>query len=86
MKQYYKEEKKVWDKYYPDIANKGTADERGYFWVVKQAAVIEGSAVVKGSNQYTPVEVEAAGSTKAEKGEGQSPNTQKKINLLNFLN
>ncbi|HPZ10702.1 MAG TPA: hypothetical protein PL110_21610, partial [Candidatus Eremiobacteraeota bacterium] len=30
------------------------ADERGYFWVVKEAKIIEGSAVVMGSNSATP--------------------------------
>ena len=36
------EEKKVWDKYYPIVANKEVADERGYFWVVTEAKIIEG--------------------------------------------
>ena len=49
-----KEEKALWDEYYPIIANKETADERGYFWVVKEAKIIEGSAVVMGSNSATP--------------------------------
>ena len=49
-----KDEKEVWDKYYSVIANKEAADERGYFWVVSEAKVIEGSAVVMGSNSATP--------------------------------
>ena len=49
-----KEEKKIWDKYYPVVANKEIADECGYFWVVTEAKVIEGSAVPIGSNQATP--------------------------------
>ena len=49
-----KDEKEVWDKYYSVIANKEVADERGYFWVVSEAKVIEGSAVVMGSNSATP--------------------------------
>ena len=49
-----KDEKEVWDKYYSIIANKEVADERGYFWVVSEAKVIEGSAVVMGSNSATP--------------------------------
>lgn len=48
------EEKAVWDKYYPVIANKDVADERGYFWAVTEAKIIEGSAVVMGSNSATP--------------------------------
>jgi hypothetical protein len=49
-----KEEKAVWDKYYPNVANKELADERGYFWAVTEAKIIEGSAVVMGSNSVTP--------------------------------
>jgi len=49
-----KEEKELFDKYYPIIANKEVADERGYFWVVSEAKIIEGSAVVMGSNSATP--------------------------------
>ena len=58
------EEKEVWDKYYNEIANKEVADERGYFWVVSEAKVVEGSAVVKGSNFATPtISVEAVKDT-----------------------
>jgi hypothetical protein len=49
-----KEHKDIWNKYYPVIANKEVADERGYFWVVTQAKIVEGSAVVMGSNSATP--------------------------------
>lgn len=51
---YDKEYKALWDEIYPSIANKETADERGYFWVVKEAKIVEGSAVVMGSNSATP--------------------------------
>jgi hypothetical protein len=52
--EYDKEYKMLWDEYYPVIANKEVADERGFFWVVKEAKIIEGSAVVMGSNSATP--------------------------------
>lgn len=52
--EYDKEYKALWDEFYPIIANKEIADERGYFWVVKEAKIIEGSAVVMGSNSATP--------------------------------
>jgi hypothetical protein len=51
----YSSEKENWDKYYPSVANKEVADEKGYFWAVTEAKVVEGSAVVKGSNECTPV-------------------------------
>lgn len=50
----YEKEKAVWDKYYPQIANKADVDEAGVFWAVTEAKNIEGSAVVKGSNFVTP--------------------------------
>ena len=52
---YYSSEKANWDKYYTQVMNKEIADEKGYFWAVTEAKVIEGSAVVKGSNEFTPV-------------------------------
>lgn len=48
------EEKANWDKYYPMIANYEIADEQGYFWAVLEAKLIEGSAVLRGSNYATP--------------------------------
>lgn len=51
---YYKEEFEVWEKYYDIIANKELADAKGYFWAVKEAKAIEGSAVPIGSNTATP--------------------------------
>lgn len=48
-----------WNKYINDIANKEEAEEYGYFWVVKEAKLREGSAVLFGSNPITPtLEVE----------------------------
>lgn len=51
----FKEEKRVWDKYSPDVVNK-EALEDGYFWAVLEAKIyLEGSAVLFGSNDVTPV-------------------------------
>lgn len=52
---WYSEEKEVWDKYIDEVVNKEDAIQQGYFWVVTEAKIIEGSAVVKGSNYVTPV-------------------------------
>lgn len=49
-----KEEKENWDKYYPLIANKDAADNSGYFWAITEAKLMEGSAVLFGSNWATP--------------------------------
>ena len=60
----YKEEREVWEKYYDQIANKSVADENGYFWAVTEAKLIEGSAVLLGSNYITPTQsVEAVKNT-----------------------
>ena len=48
--QYYEN----WQKYYKEIANNERADEAGYFWAVTEAKLVEGSAVVMGSNTITP--------------------------------
>ena len=50
----YKEEFAVWEKYIDRIANKEETEATGYFWAVTEAKVIEGSAVLKGSNYMTP--------------------------------
>lgn len=50
----YPNEKEAWDKYYPQVANKDVADEKGFFWYVLEAKLIEGSSVPLGSNQATP--------------------------------
>lgn len=51
---YYAEEKANWDKYINQVVNFQDAEEAGIFWAVTEAKIIEGSAVVIGSNQYTP--------------------------------
>ena len=51
---YYKEEKAIWDKYINEVSNKKEAEDNGYFWAVTEAKMVEGSAVVKGSNYATP--------------------------------
>jgi len=51
---YWAEEKEIFDTYIDQIANKESALDRGHFFVVKEAKVIEGSAVLIGSNRATP--------------------------------
>jgi peroxiredoxin len=52
----FTEEKEVWDKYYPSVANKEELKKNNFFWAVTEAKVIEGSAVVIGSNSFTPTQ------------------------------
>lgn len=51
---YWETEKANWDKYYPEIINKDKADEEGVFFAVTEAKLVEGSAVLFGSNPITP--------------------------------
>ena len=50
----YEKEKNFYDKYISQVINQKDAEELGYFWVVTEAKVIEGSAVPMGSNPITP--------------------------------
>lgn len=50
------QEKANFDKYLPIIGNKQDAIEQGYFWAIPEAKIVkEGSAVLFGSNEATPI-------------------------------
>lgn len=46
--------KENYDNYVSKMLNPDEAKSRGYFWIVKEAALSEGSAVLMGSNVITP--------------------------------
>ncbi|MCK5614227.1 hypothetical protein KAR91_70835 [Candidatus Pacearchaeota archaeon] len=46
----------AWEKYSPEIVNLSDAEDVGHAWFVKEAKVIEGSAVPRGSNWITPTQ------------------------------
>lgn len=46
--------KKNWDKYIEYVVNKEDVEASGYFWAVTEAKLVEGSAVLFGSNFITP--------------------------------
>ena len=50
----YEEEHKVWQDNIDNIGNKEIAEEKGYFWLVREAKLVEISAVLLGSNSLTP--------------------------------
>lgn len=54
--QSYAEEYANWEKYIPEVVNRADAEAQGYFWAVTEAKIIEGSAVLMGSNKWTPVQ------------------------------
>ena len=79
------EEKEIWDKYINEVANKEQAEEQGYFWAILEAKIVEGSAVVKGSNYATPtISIEAVKDTSIEQTEPLK-DTQKEEKLLKEL-
>ena len=83
---YYIEEKANWDKYIVDVVNKQDAIANGYFWAVTEAKLIEGSAVVKGSNYATPTisvkNIEAVNNTSKDE---PSKDTQDKSESIYYL-
>jgi hypothetical protein len=50
----YEEEFKTWKDNIDSLGNKEYAEEKGYFWFVREAKLIEISAVLLGSNELTP--------------------------------
>lgn len=82
------EEKEVWDKYIDEIVNKELAEQKGYFWAVSEAKIIEGSAVPIGSNTITPtLSTESKNiepSTDTQKAEAEKSLQEKKEYLLNL--
>lgn len=74
--------KEVWDEYVGKIANKKRAEDKGYFWLVKEAKVREGSAVVDGSNFITPTLSRKSHSTKAkDEADGNSLSQDNELKL-----
>jgi len=82
----YSSEKANWNKYYPQVANKDVADAKGYFWAVTEAQIVEGSAVVKGSNDATPtLSIEAVTENTSNENKNEPTTvTQEKKNYLYY--
>jgi hypothetical protein len=74
----YPAEYSVWEKYISEVVNQKDAVEQGYFWAVTEAKIVEGSAVVMGSNKVTPT-------ISVEEKQEPSKDTQTKIEPL-FIN
>lgn len=52
----YEAEHLMWQKYISEAVNRSEAEKLGYFWYVKEAAIVnEGSAVLFASNTVTPI-------------------------------
>lgn len=77
----YREEKKNWDEVYSTLGNPEKADENGFFWVVKEAKLIEISAVLMGSNEMTPTVQNISEPSKGTQDNEPSKGTQTKNNF-----
>lgn len=87
----YEYEFKVWQDNIDSIGNKEAVEEKGYFWLVREAKLIEISAVLLGSNELTPtlgetknIKVEAEEITSQMEAEKSLQKANNFINLLNF--
>lgn len=84
----YEKEFGIWEKYFDEIANKEDALRAGYFWAVSEAKIIEGSAVVKGSNWATPTQSIQQTKSEPPSGTHKEPvkSTLKASELINLYN
>ncbi len=82
----FKEENDLWDKWIDKIANKEEAIEDGMFWAVAQAKVVEGSAVLKGSNVITPTLNTSDKGTHFQPVETTGDEPQKKTDVFSIIN
>jgi len=84
----YKEEYKLWNDTIDSIGNKDYAESKGYFWLVREAKLIEISAVLLGSNELTPTlgqdKLEAVLNTSKEKADIITFDVNNAINNLKF--
>ena len=84
----YPKEKAVWDKVIGLLGNRKQAEEQGFFWAVSEAALIEGSAVLLGSNELTPTlggKTQPLKSTEKEEDEPSIVDTRKLVEEINKL-
>jgi hypothetical protein len=77
----YKQEYANFYKYLAVIANKQDAMDAGYFWAVAQAKIVkEGSAVLFGSNEATPILYTDPGSTSQDNNKEEPAESSSVIN------
>jgi len=87
---WWREEKDNFDQYIEMAVNPDVAKENGYFWAVKEAKEVEGSAVVRGACPTTPtISIsKGLGSTTPLENSGSSDDTRKanEIKIIKNLN
>ena len=82
----YKEEHKLWKDTIDSLGNPDYAEEKGYFWLVREAKIIEISAGLLGSNELTPTlgqdKIEAVLNTSKAEAEKSLQEVQKLFNNI----
>jgi len=79
----YEEEYEVWKKYIDEVANRDEAEKYGYFYYVKEAQIyMEGSAVLFGSNDATPILENKSEPLSDTRGYGKANSTPVWYNLM----
>ena len=80
--------KEYYDKRINEIANKDVAEAQGYFFGIEEAKIVtEGSMVIRGSNDATPIRQKdtVADTITTEKIEPENPSTQAKQSIFSNL-
>lgn len=75
----------LWNKYIDKIANREVVESAGYFWPVTEAKVIEGSAVLMGSNVVTPTQSVKSNNDNNEPPQGTHRAAKSTLQYLNNL-
>jgi hypothetical protein len=78
----YEDEYKVWSDNIDQIGNRELAEEKGYFWLVREAKLVEISAVLMGSNTLTPTINEPSKDTQKNEPTEVTQKQEKKHNLF----
>ena len=85
----HKAEFKTWNDNIENIGNREKAEELGYFYAVKEAKLVEISAVLQGSNELTPTieakDIEPLKDTQTNEPEESTQHKNKNNNLRNNL-
>lgn len=82
----YDDEYKTWKDNIDSLGNKEQAETKGFFWLVREAKLIEISAVLLGSNELTPTLQEVKEiNTEAEKITSETIEAEKSLQKANEL-
>jgi hypothetical protein len=78
----YDDEYKVYKAYIDQIGNKEMVQQQGYFFAVREAALIETSAVLLGANELTPTMFEQSSKDTGNKSQPPALDTKALLKLF----